>query len=646
MAPDEQLDAADGASVSSDAMRLASIEARLAQLEARSGRLSWWRILAFLVCMAGLCGIGSSLFYPFLVSLPAAVLFIAVLLRHGDVLDQIASLENDRLLLSESSERRESRRSRSQAPTVDTSIENDLAQGQRVYAPEPPSFELDDGLVDDFNLLTGVRSLFGFLNTCSTSFGARRLRYWLTHPLTKSADILTRQDAVREAAQKSDARTALLKSLLTLRKRSYDSAPTLLHASATFTERGGLRVLTHVMGTLPAIIVILLAFGIGGFALAPPLLLLVVCNMAIIGINVKYSNPARDRLLLFRPLLQGLVAFHSSLERASFEAAEWQRIAGTFCALRPTAKQLLRVLSFLALHSYGVLFEIFNVLTLWELRWIPIGERVLESHRRELEHALGALGESEALLSLACPLAEQDGFCLPEPLESDRPSLSAEALGHPSIESDSVVRNPLQLNSERNVWIITGSNMAGKSTYLKAVGVNLVLAGAGGPVSAQSFRWTPLTLYSDVNVRDSLDEHKSYFQVEVERVLHIVHAANAKPMVFAIFDELFRGTNSEERYAISRAILRYLRSCGALVIAATHDLALTKLVEEDNEPGMENRHLREKVSGRAMTFDYRLREGPAPTRNAIRVLEASGYPEELTKEARESCQRTDSDASE
>jgi DNA mismatch repair ATPase MutS len=207
-----------------------------------------------------------------------------------------------------------------------------------------------------------------------------------------------------------------------------------------------------------------------------------------------------------------------------------------------------------------------------------------------------------------------------------------DGLGHPLIEPERVVLNDLHLGPQSPIAIITGSNMSGKSTLLKSVGMNLVLAGMGGPVEARAMRWTPLALSSDINVRDSLDDGKSYFAVEVERVERILRLAREGGKVLGIFDELFRGTNSAERLAIAMALIAHLRGTGGLYLVATHDLAITRLAEEI--PGIVNFHFREEVHDGTMRFDYRLRPGPAPTRNAIRVLETRGYPETLVREAR------------
>jgi DNA mismatch repair ATPase MutS len=280
-------------------------------------------------------------------------------------------------------------------------------------------------------------------------------------------------------------------------------------------------------------------------------------------------------------------------------------------------------------------FELVNFLTLWELRVLPAAAAAFEGSREPLERAAGALAEAEAFLCLSLPLVEQPDFEMPLVLDGDRPRLEAEELGHPLLEPAVAVRNAIALGDPVRILIVTGSNMAGKSTYLKSAATNVILGGMGAPVCARGFRWTPVALRTDVNVRDSLDDGKSYFQVEVERVRDAVVAARESPFVLAVFDEVFRGTNSVERLALARAILRWLRDTGALGLVATHDQALTRLVTEDAEPGMDNRHFQESIEGSEMRFDYRLREGPATTRNAIRLVEVTGFPPEIVREARE-----------
>jgi DNA mismatch repair ATPase MutS len=366
----------------------------------------------------------------------------------------------------------------------------------------------------------------------------------------------------------------------------------------------------------------------------PPLFALFFLNLGVIGVTLRRTNAARDKILLFGPLLDGIHRLDGWLATGNLRSEHLVAAARAVQDERPTNRKLRRAVRLLELHTQGMAFEVFNILTLWELRFVPLTERLLLGKKAEIRGALLALTDLEALASLACPMAEQSDFILPTATFADRPCISGNGVGHPLIEANRVVRNPVEIGSETVTLVVTGSNMAGKSTYLKAVAINVLLAQAGGPVCAQSFRWTPVELYSDLNVRDSLDDGKSYFQVEVERVADVLRASKRTPFVLAILDELFRGTNSDERLALSRAILRHLRDTGALAIVATHDNALTHLAERDAESGMRNVHFEETVTDAAMTFDYALREGPARTRNAIRVLEITGYPEEIIRRAR------------
>ena len=607
---------------------------KLQQLAERSRRLSAARFICFLTLVAGLIGVAESAMIPVLVSVPALLAFLVLLFRHGSVLDRTAAGERALLLLQEERERRGNRRRTRRLPDLPTRGAP-LEIGLPVFREEGDGAPLDEGAVDDLNLLSGPRSVFSFLDVSSTEFGARRLRRMITHVLRSHDEIRRRQTAVEELARRDELRGRILEALVPLREASFVGLPRFFHSPAAFAGRRGLWTVAHLLGTVVPLFLVLAAARTELLALA---FAITMVNLGLIGANVRSSNPARDRLLRFGPLLDGLGRLQEVLVEAKPESEPLREIEAMLTELQPAASRLRRYVTMLGFHAYGVVFEIFNVVLLWELRILPPAETIFLRHRELLERSVGALGEIEALTSLAAPLDEQEGYTLPEILGSERPRIEARDMGHPLLESDAVVRNDLVLGSDSdddaNVIILSGSNMSGKSTYLKAAGVNAVLAGVGGPVCARSFRWTPLHIHSDINVRDSLDDGKSYFQVEVERVLDSIRATAERPMLLAVFDELFRGTNADERVALSRSILRHVRDSGALLLVATHDNSLTELVTRDGERGIANAHLREEVRDGEMVFDYRVRTGAATTRNAIRVLEFSGYPEEITRAAR------------
>jgi hypothetical protein len=611
------------------AARLDEIAPEIAALKARSARLSAVRLGAFAALLVGL-GLAAFESPWFLLGLaaPGIAAFAAAFALHGKVLDRLGALEGESILLGERRERMRARRHQRQ-PLVPDPIRAEVLPGLRGDG-EPEAFEVEPSVLDDLDLVGGPRSLYAFLDATSTVFGARRLLSMLRRPLLDPRGIRERQEAVAAAASAPGAIDRILEALLPLRGRDLSGALETIRGPSSLAGRRGLLAWANIAGTAAPV---LLAWTAIDVRAGPLFIIAAIINLGTIALHVKLSNPARDRLLALGPLLEGLDRLREVLRAESLAPAAWRRASGALDAAEPRVRRLRRAIHFLELHDLGILFEVFNILTLWELRVLPVAEGVLRRGRKDLEAAALALGEAEALACLALPLFEQPGFALPEVIAEGPPRLEIEGLGHPLIEAERVVVNDLRLGPEGPIAIITGSNMAGKSTLLKATGMNLVLAQMGGPVEARSMRWTPLVLESDINVRDSLDDGKSYFAVEVERVAGIVRRAGQGGRILALLDEPFRGTNSAERQAIAMALLAHLRAAGGLYLVATHDLALARL--ESEVPGIGNFHFREEVDGGGMRFDYVLRRGPAPTRNAIRVLETRGYPETLVREARE-----------
>ena len=244
---------------------------------------------------------------------------------------------------------------------------------------------------------------------------------------------------------------------------------------------------------------------------------------------------------------------------------------------------------------------------------------------------LDAWYELEALSSLAAFAYLNPEYTLPELADSgerDHPVyFEARDLGHPLIPVEKKVSNDFCLNASGEVIIITGSNMAGKSTFLRTLGINLCLAYAGAPVSASILRTTLFRLFSCIRVSDSVTDGYSYFYAEVRRLRALLDALEqpGAPLFFLI-DEIFKGTNNRERLIGSRSFVHALVGRNCLGAISTHDLELTRLA--DTEPQVRNYHFREEVINGQMVFDYRLRNGPCPTTNALKIMQMEGLPVE------------------
>lgn len=271
---------------------------------------------------------------------------------------------------------------------------------------------------------------------------------------------------------------------------------------------------------------------------------------------------------------------------------------------------------------------------LWDVHVLWVLERWQERHGGHVRRWMDAIGQVEALAALARLADDHPDWAFPEVTvravtDSGVPMVVAEALGHPLLPPDRCVRNDVTVGPPGTLLLITGSNMSGKSTLLRALGANAALAGAGAPVCARSLRLPPLRLATCMRVQDALDEGISLFMAELRRLRAVVDLARETPgtgrVLLYLLDEMLQGTNTAERQVAARQILSHLVASGAIGAVTTHDLALA-------DAGLAGEavhvHFRETVEvgpeGTILNFDYRLRPGPATSRNALRLLEAVG----------------------
>jgi DNA mismatch repair ATPase MutS len=245
------------------------------------------------------------------------------------------------------------------------------------------------------------------------------------------------------------------------------------------------------------------------------------------------------------------------------------------------------------------------------------------SHGPRLAAWLQAIGELEAMASLATYTYEHPADPFPQLLDGGR-VFDAVGLAHPMLPERDAVRNDLQIGGGApSVYLVSGSNMSGKSTLLRAVGVNVVLALAGGPVRATKLTVSPLAIGATLRVDDSLQEGYSRFYAEILRIRSIVELTRAATPVLFLLDEILHGTNSHDRRIGAEAVVRALEAAGAIGLVTTHDLALTDLVTALGSRAA-NVHFEDRVVGQQIVFDYRLRPGVVERSNALALMRAIG----------------------
>jgi DNA mismatch repair ATPase MutS len=272
----------------------------------------------------------------------------------------------------------------------------------------------------------------------------------------------------------------------------------------------------------------------------------------------------------------------------------------------------------------AVVIEYLNVFLAFDINAFVVTLDFLRKRGAEVRTLYEAIGRTDVALSVASLRAGSASFTRPQ--FTDAGPLVLDGLAHPLVEA--AVPNSLLLE-ERGLFI-TGSNMSGKSTFLKAVGVNVILAQALGTAFASRYEGPFLTVRTLIVGADSITEGKSYYLAEVLAALERLEAVREGERHLVLVDEPFRGTNTEERIGAGKAYLEALVRRGALAIAASHDRELGTLLADT----FVSKHFTERIDGRDVVFDYTLRDGPCPTRNAIRILEIAGFSREIVEEAR------------
>jgi DNA mismatch repair ATPase MutS len=269
------------------------------------------------------------------------------------------------------------------------------------------------------------------------------------------------------------------------------------------------------------------------------------------------------------------------------------------------------------------LFAPFALLLMWGTQMAHAIESWRAIAGPAIARWLAVVGQFEALCALAAYGYENPDDPFPEIVASGAPCYDGEQLGHPLLPASRCVRNDLHLTNGLRLLIVSGSNMSGKSTFLRTVGINAVLALAGAPVRARRLRLSPFAIGATLRIQDSLQEGRSRFYAEILRVRQIVDLTRGPLSLLFLLDEVFAGTNSHDRRLGAEAVVNGLVESGALGLVTTHDLSLTHIAEQLGSRAA-NVHFADHFENGVMTFDYRLQPGVVRHSNALALMRAVG----------------------
>jgi ABC-type multidrug transport system fused ATPase/permease subunit len=482
----------------------------------------------------------------------------------------------------------------------------------------------------------GKASLFQLLDVTSTRFGEEVLARWLSGEAftTDRVDVVrARQVAVKDLAKRVSVREELSIVGSLLDDSKPDPRPFVLWAGQAADPANALPGALRAVGVVMPLVAVgtLVASAIGlvpGFVTILSFATCVVILAALrprIGAALEAASSKENVLSRYAGML-------ALLERETFEApalvALQARLRGSGTSATLEMAALSRIVGFLDARNNEIFRFFLGPILMWDL-WCAFA---LDGWRQRAGRvAFGwfeALAELEALASLAGFAFERPDHVFPEFVQDA--TFEAVELGHPLIHVDKRVCNDVSIAEPGAALVITGSNMSGKSTLLRAVGINAVLANVGAPVCAKSLRIGRLTVATSMRVSDSLDEGTSRFYAELKKLKLVLDlsrkaktAEGSEGTVLFLLDEILHGTNTRERLIGARAILRELLVQSAMGAVSTHDLALGDLADE--MPGrVTNVHFEEQVVNETMTFDYKMRSGIVQSSNALRLMKMVG----------------------
>jgi hypothetical protein len=483
--------------------------------------------------------------------------------------------------------------------------------------------------------LFGEASLFELLSAARTRMGEERLAAWLKAPAGPPI-VQARQAAVADLARRldlredlavlgEDARTGVHPQAL----MTWGERPVQLNVSAIsrwiwlLTGAG----LIAVVGALIRLAVFLRALTLGADTLAALHVYVLVMIMVTGTVAWRFRKQTTAILEGVEEAAHDLELLAGVLGRLEAERFETARLVTLRTELdtggQPPSRRISRLKRLMSLvdSRHHFLVRLAGPLVLWDLHMACAVERWRHISGPALRRWLAAVGEIEALLSLSGYHYERPDDVFPD-LTTGAPCFDGEALGHPLLSDAVMVRNDVRLTGELRALIVSGSNMSGKSTLLRTVGVNAVLAQAGAPVRARRLRLSALEIGASIRIQDSLQAGVSRFYAEITRLGQIMHRAGEAPVLFLI-DELLHGTNSHDRRIGAEAIVRGLVERRAIGLVTTHDLALAH-VADALYPRAANVHFEDVLEDGRIRFDYRVRPGVVQHSNALALMRSIG----------------------
>jgi hypothetical protein len=487
---------------------------------------------------------------------------------------------------------------------------------ERIQAFHPFSLDLD---------IFGTHSLFQSINRTSTADGKQTLTHWFEEPALSTELIESRQQAIKELSAKPDFTHHF--QVTGRMNQGNDSDKQEIKEFITqpdfIRNKKFWNVLRFAFPLLWIIVIILTFFNVISLS---QLIGIYILALIVSESQVKIINHLQARIGKKVEILTSYSHLIESVEKENFESEKLLKLQSYFRKEEKTASAIIGQLAQLAgeldQRSNLLVHFLLNPLILWDIYKTMQIDRWKKRYGSQSVTWVQTLGEFDALVSLATFAYTHPDYIFPE-LTNDYFTLKGKNLGHPLMNRKACIRNDIDITKQPYFLIITGANMSGKSTYLRTVGVNFVLACIGAPVCADVLRISPAALVTSLRTSDSLNDNESYFFAELKRLKMIIGRLEAGEKLFIVLDEILKGTNSVDKQKGSIALVQQfirLQSCG---IIATHDLLLGNLIKEFPKH-IKNYRFEADIVDDTLTFSYQLKEGVAQNMNATFLMKKMG----------------------
>lgn len=477
--------------------------------------------------------------------------------------------------------------------------------------------------------LFGKASLYQYLCTANTVYGADCLARWLRYGAAEAEELKARQKAVEELAGKQEFSICLQSLGKQMKQKNTESDKKTAEDFIRASRNSDVQpiAVSILMWGFPVITLFFLFSSLFGVFTRWSLSLFFLCfllQLLFVVLVFKRNGRILNPVYRFYRSIAPYQSMLALIEQESFQSGRlceiqmaMQKNGGASSALK-TLKRIGEAVN--ARHN-GLAFLLYNGLLLWDFHCADRFIRWRDVYGAEIEAWLQLTGELEALISLSVLCNVKESYCFPQIIGGRAPYLSFQDLKHPLIAEGKAVGNDLIV--KHGCCMITGSNMSGKTTFLRSVGISLFLAYAGGPVLAQKFSASRMTVLTSMRVEDSVSEGISNFYAELLRIKEMIRYRNKGKPMLALIDEIYKGTNSRDRILGATETLRRLSGERVLLMVTTHDFELCDL---ENDPAVlaVNYHFTEHYKEDEILFDYKMRPGRCRTTNARHLLRLAG----------------------